>query len=135
MNLTKTAAILALMVALAATGHLIYLSTVVRGRYEKAASNCMTCTAVKEAVASNWRSVESSIERLKAQKKFREAEKVAREHAGERPVNIDVPCLDCEVPAPDYSTSITVAALGLLAAAVLFGAVKPRRSSGEWGGS
>jgi hypothetical protein len=128
MNLTKAAAILALMVALVAAGYLLYLSTVVRNRYEKAASNCATCTAVKEVVASNWRSVESTIEVLKAQKKYREAEKVAQEHAGERPVNIEVPCSDCEMPAPDYSTPTTVAALGLLAAAVLFGAVKPART-------
>ncbi|MGB9202334.1 MAG: hypothetical protein WCB94_00030 [Terriglobales bacterium] len=128
MNLTKTAAILVLMVALAAAGYLLYLSTLVRGRYEKAASSCATCTAVKEAVASNWRSVESSIELLKAQKKYREAEKVAQQHAGERPVSIDVPCSDCEMAAPDYSTPTTVVALGLLAAAVLFGAVKPART-------
>jgi hypothetical protein len=127
MNLTKTAAILALMVALAAAGQLIYLSTVVRSRYQASVSNCMTCTAVKEAVTSNWRSVESSIELLKAQKKYREAEKVAQEHAGEKPVDIDVPCSDCETRAPDYSTPTTVAALGLLVAAVLFGAVKPTR--------
>jgi hypothetical protein len=127
MNLTKTAAILALIVALAAAGYLTYLSTVVRSRYEKSISNCMTCTAVKEAVASNWRSVESSIELLKSKKKYREAEKVAQEHAGEKPVDIDVPCSDCETPAPDYSTPTTVAALGLLASAVLFGAARPTR--------
>ncbi len=34
-NLTKTAAILALLVALAAAGYLTYLSIVVRSRYEK----------------------------------------------------------------------------------------------------
>jgi hypothetical protein len=127
MNLTKTAAILALMVALAAAGYLIYLSTVVRQRYQASVANCTTCTAIKEAVASNWRSVEATIGHLKAQKKFREAEKVAREHAGERPVSIDVPCSDCEIPAPDYSTPTSVAAVGLLVSAVLFGAVKPAR--------
>lgn len=127
MNLTKTAAILALMVALAAAGYLIYLSTVVRQRYQAAVASCTTCTAIKEAVASNWRSVEATIDRLKAQKKFREAEKVAREHAGERPVNIDVPCSDCEIPAPDYSTPTSVAAVGFLVSAVLFGAVRPAR--------
>jgi hypothetical protein len=127
MNVTKTAAILALMIALAAAGYLIYLSTVVRQRYQASVANCTTCTAIKEAVASNWRSVEATIGHLKAQKKFREAEQVAREHAGERPVNIDVPCSDCGTPAPDYSTPTSVAAVGLLVSAILFGAVKPAR--------
>jgi len=127
MNLTKAAAIIVLIGALVAAGYLIYLYTVVKGRYEKSLSSCTTCRAVKEAVAANWRSVESSIEGLKAKKKYREAEKLAQEHAGERPVDIDVPCSDCETPAPDYSTPTAVAALGLLASTLLFGAVKPRR--------
>src|ERR1019366_3030125 len=78
MNLTKAAARLALMVALVAAGYRLYLSTVIRNRYEKAASNCATCTAVKEVVASNWRSVESSIELLKAQKKIGKLKKLRK---------------------------------------------------------
>jgi hypothetical protein len=127
MSLTKAAAIMVLLVALAAAVYLIYLSTVVRGRYEASLANCATCTAIKEVADANWRSIESNIELLKAKKKYREAEKFAQEHAGERPVNFDVPCSDCETPAPDYSMPTTVASLGLLASALLFGAVKPRR--------
>jgi hypothetical protein len=82
----------------------------------------MNCTTVKEAVAANWRWVESSIELLKAKGKYREAKKFVQDHAGERPINIDVPCLDCETPAPDYFMPSAVAAVGLIASAVLFGA-------------
>jgi hypothetical protein len=125
--MTKTAAVLTLLVALAAAVYLIYLSTVARHRYEVASANCKTCTAIKDAVETNWRSVQSSIELLKAKKQYKEAERVAKEHAGERPVNFDVPCLDCEIAAPDYTAPTTVAALALLTSTILFGAVKPKR--------
>ncbi len=127
MNLTKATAVLALMVALVAAVYLVYESTVVRDRYKSAHSSCMNCAAVKEALAANWRVVESSIELLKAKGKYREAEKFAQDHASERPVNIDVPCLDCDTPAPDYSMPSAVAAVGLIASIVLFGAAKPRK--------
>ncbi|MGA2979270.1 MAG: hypothetical protein ABSD76_06735 [Terriglobales bacterium] len=127
MNLTKAAAVLALMVALAAAADLIYESTVVRNRYNSAHLSCMNCTAVKEALAANWRVVESNIELLKAKGENREAEKFARDHAAEKPISIDVPCLDCDTPAPDYSMPSAVAAVGLIASRVLFGAVKPRK--------
>jgi hypothetical protein len=125
MNPTKAAAIIALIVALAAAGYLVYESTAVRDRYKASIVACMSCTATKEAVAANWRSVESSLELLKAKKKYREAEKFAQKHADERPINTDVPCSDCATPAPDYATPSAVAAVGLIAAVVLFGAVKP----------
>jgi len=127
MNLVKIAAIIALMVALAAAVYLGYESTVVRERYKAANLACRNCTAVKEAVAANWRVVESNIELLKAKGKHREAEKFARDHAGEKPLDIDVPCSDCDIPAPDYSMPSAVAAVGLIASRVLFGAVKPRK--------
>jgi hypothetical protein len=116
-----------LIVALAATGYLVYLSTVVRNRYNASLVNCANCTAVKEAVAANWQSVESRIESLKAAGKKREAEKFAREHANERPLNIEVPCSDCDTPAPDYSLSAATAVVGFIASMVLFGVAKPRR--------
>jgi len=125
MNLTKAAAIIALMVALVAAGYLVYESTAVRVRYKASIMACMSCTATKEAVAANWHWVESSIELLKAKGKYREAEKFAQKHADERPINTDVPCSDCDTPAPDYSTPSAVAAVGLIASVVLFGAVKP----------
>jgi hypothetical protein len=123
----KAAAIFALVIGLAAAAYLAYLSTVVRQRYNLSVSNCANCTAVKEVVAANWVAIQSRIDLLKAEKKYREAEKLAIEHAKERPVNIDIPCVDCETLAPDYSTSTTVAVIGLIASAVLFGAVKPKR--------
>ena len=123
----KAAAIIALMIGLVATGYLAYLSLIVRSRYNASVVNCTECTAVKEAVATNWRSVESGIALLKSKGKYREAEKFAHEHAGEQPVNVDVPCADCETPAPDYSRPTIAAAVGFIASALLFGAVKPGR--------
>ena len=127
MNLTRTAAIIALMVAFAAAVYLVYQSTVARDRYKAARLACANCTAVKEAVAANWQVVQSNIENLKAQGKYREAEKFAREHAREEPSDIVVPCMDCDIPAPDYSLPSAVTAVGLMASSILFGAVKQRR--------
>jgi hypothetical protein len=121
----KAAAILALLIALAATGYLIYQSTIIRNRYNEAALNCRDCTAVKEAFASNWKTVESNIELLKSKGKNREAEKYAKEHAIEKPVDVDIPCSDCDTPAPEYSTPSAIAVSGLILSMVLFGAVKP----------
>jgi len=123
----KAAAILALGIALAAAAYLIYQSTVIRNRYNEAVLNCRDCTAVKEAFASNWKTVESNIALLKSKGKNREAEKYAKEHAIEKPVDVDVPCSDCDIPAPEYSTPGAIAVSGLILAMVLFGAVKPAR--------
>jgi hypothetical protein len=78
-------------------------------------------------MAANWREVESSIALLKAKGKYREAEKFARDHASEKPPDIDLPCMDCETPAPDYTMPSAIAGLGLIASTLLFGASKPRR--------
>ena len=121
----KAAAIISLMIALAAAGYLIYESTVIRNRYNEAVLSCKDCTAVKEAVAANWKAVESNIELLKSKGKYREAAKYAKEHAIEKPVEVDVPCVDCDTPAPDYSTPSAIAVSGLILSTVLFGAVKP----------
>jgi hypothetical protein len=127
MNLTKAAAVIALIVALVAAGYLAYDATLVRSRYDAAVLACTNCTTLKESMAANWREVQSSIERLKAKGKNREAEKFARDHAGEKPLDIDVPCTDCETQPPDYTMPSTVAGLGLIASTLLFGASKPRR--------
>ena len=123
----KAAAIFALGIALAAAAYLIYQATTIRNRYNEAVLNCRDCTAVKEAFAANWKTIESNIELLKSKGRKREAEKYAKEHAREKPVDVDVPCSDCDIPAPEYSTSGAVAVSGLILAMVLFGAVKPRR--------
>jgi hypothetical protein len=127
MNLTKAAAVITLIVALVAAGYLAYESTLVRSRYNAAVLACKNCTTLKESIAANWREVESSIELLKAKGKYREAAKFARDHAGEKPLDMEVPCMDCETPAPDYTMPSDIAALGLIASALLFGASKPRR--------
>jgi len=127
MNLTKAAAMITLIVALAAAGYLAYEAAFVRSRYDAAVLACANCTTLKESMAANWREVESSIELLKAKRKYREAEKFARDHAREKPLDIDVPCTDCETPAPDYAMPSTIAGLGLIGSALLFGATKPRR--------
>jgi len=127
MNLTKAAAMITLIVALAAAGYLAYEAAFVRSRYDAAVLACANCTTLKESMAANWREVESSIELLKAKRKYREAEKFARDHAREKPLDIDVPCTDCETPAPDYAMPSTIAGLGMIGSALLFGATKPRR--------
>ena len=127
MNLTKAAAVIMLIVALVAAGYLAYEATFVRSRYDAAVLACTNCTTLKESMAANWREVQSNIKLLKDKRKYREAEKFAREHAGEKPVDIDVPCTDCETPAPNYTLPSAIAGLGLIASALLFGASKPRR--------
>ncbi len=115
------------MIALAAAGYLAYEATVLQPKYQTAALACTNCTTVKDAAQANWRQIESNIEVLKAQKKYREAEKLAHEHANEKPLDIDIPCSDCEIPAPDYTRPGTVAVLGSIASAMLFGAVKAKK--------
>jgi hypothetical protein len=127
MNLTKAAPVITLIVALVAVGYLAYEETLVRSRYNAAVLACTNCTTLKESMAANWREVESSIALLKAKGKYREAEKFAWEHAGEKPLDIDVPCTDCEMPAPDYTMPSVIAGVGLVASTLLFGASKPRR--------
>jgi hypothetical protein len=123
----KAAAVITLMIALAALGYLAYETTELRPKYQAAALACTDCTAVKEAAQANWRQIESNIELLKAQKKYREAEQLAHDHAHEKPLDIDIPCSDCEIPAPDYTRPGTVAVLASIASAMLFGAVKAKK--------
>ena len=127
MNLIKAAAVITLIVGLVAAGYLAYELTLVRGRYDAAVLACTNCTTLKESMAANWREVESSIALLKAKGKYREAEKFARDHTGEKPPDVDLPCMDCETPAPDYTMPGAIAGLALIASTLLFGASKPRR--------
>src|ERR1700686_2824042 len=127
MNLTKAAAVITLIVALVAAGYLAYEATFLRSGYDAPGLACTNCTTLKESMAANWREVESSIELLKAKRKYREAKKFGRAHAGEKPPHIDVPCMDCETPPPDYTMASAIAGLGLIASTLLFGASKPRR--------
>src|SRR5260370_41206762 len=127
MNLTKAAAVITLIVALVAAGYLAYEATLVRSRYDAAVLACTNCITLKESMAANWREVESNIKVLKDERKYREAEKFAREHAGEKPLDMDIPCMDCETPAPDYTMPSAIAGLGFIASALLFGASKSRR--------
>ncbi len=125
--MTKAAAIIALIVTLIAAGYLVYESTAVRDAYKASILACMSCTTAKQAAEANWRWVESSIELLKAKGQYREAEKFAKDHAGERPVNTDVPCSDCGAIVPNYTTPGAVAVVGLIVSLVLFGAAKPKK--------
>jgi len=124
--MTKAAAILALVVTLLAAGCLVYEATVIRDGYRSSVSACMSCTTAKEAATANWEYVQSQVQLLKAQGKNREAEKFAQDHAGDRPVNTDVPCSDCNTPAPDYTAAGAVTIVGLIASVALFG-VKPKK--------
>src|SRR5260370_21410939 len=101
MNLTKAGAAITVIVALVAAGYLAYEATLVRSRYDAAVLACANCTTLKESMAANWREVESSIKLLKDKRKYRAAEKFARDHAGEKPPDIDRPFMHCETPAPD----------------------------------
>jgi hypothetical protein len=125
--MTKAAALITMMVALVAAAYLVYEATVVRPKYQAAALACTNCTTVKEAAEAHWRQIEATIELLKAQTKYREAEKFAHDHASEKPLDIDIPCADCETPAPDYTKPGTAVVLGSIASAMLFGAVKARK--------
>jgi polyferredoxin len=128
MNPTKAAAILALIVTLVAVGFMcvtLYQEKV-ELKFALEAMGCASCVSGKEAVVANWRYVQSHIELLKAQGKDREALNFEREHAGERPINTDLPCPTCDLPGPDYTTPGAVAVVGLIVSLALFGAAKPR---------
>jgi len=127
--LTRVAAMIAMVVTLAAAGYVsfVFYQDKVERKFDKAASLCALCTAGKQAALANWDSVQSHIAQLKSQGKNKDAARFAQEHAGERPVDTDVPCSDCGLPGPDYNTPGAVTAVGLIASVVLFGAVKPSK--------
>jgi polyferredoxin len=128
MNPTKAAAILALIVTLVAVGFMcvtLYQEKV-ELKFALEAMGCAKCVSAKEAAVANWHYVQSQIELLKAQGKDREALKFEREHAGERPVNSDLPCPTCDLPGPNYATPGAVAIVGLIVSLALFGVAKPK---------
>jgi hypothetical protein len=124
MNPTKAAAVVALVVTLVAAGDLcvtLYQDKV-QLKFQLEAMRCASCVSGREAAAANWNYVQSQIELLKIEGKDREAFKFEQDHAGERPVNADVPCPYCDLPPPDYTTPGVVAVVGLIVSLALFGA-------------
>jgi hypothetical protein len=132
MNLTKAAAIVAIMVTVAAGGDLCFIlyQDKVEDKFEKQASRCALCTVSGQAAAINWNYVQSHIKMLNAQGKNKEAAKFAEEHANQKPVDVDLPCSDCDLPGPDYNTPGSITAVGMIASAVLFAAA--RRKPARW---
>ena len=128
MNAMKSAAVVALLVTLVAVGYLCvtFYQEKVDLKFQIEALSCASCTTAKEAAVANWNYVQSRIELLKTQGKDREALQFEREHAGERPVNTDLPCPTCNLPGPDYMTPGAVAIVGLIVSLALFGAAKPK---------
>ena len=129
MNLTKAAAVLTLIVALVVAGYLACEATLVRSRYDAAVLACTNCTTLKESMAAKLigerSSPTSNFSRLS--ENIGKPKNLHRDHAGEKPPDIDVPCTDCETLAPDYTMPSTIAGVGLIASTLLFGASKPRR--------
>jgi hypothetical protein len=117
---------IAMVVTLAAAGYVsfVFYQDKVERKFDKAASLCALCTTGKQVAQTNWDSVQSHLEQLKSHKRNKEAEKFAQAHASEKPD--DAPCTDCDLPGPDYNTPGAVAAVGLIASVVLWGAVKPK---------
>jgi hypothetical protein len=126
MNPTKAAAVLALIVTVVALGFMcvtLYQEKV-ELKFALEAMGCASCVTAKEAIAANWRAVQSQIELLKAQGKDQEALNFERQHAGEQPVNTDLPCPTCDLPGPNYTTPGAVVIVGLIVSLALFGAAK-----------
>ncbi len=128
MNPTKAAAILALIVTLAAAGDLLYVlyQDKVELKFVNEALDCLACKSAKNAAVANWEYVESKIELLDAQHRYAEEAAFKKQHAGEQPVNTDLPCSSCDLPGPDYTTPGAVAVVGLIVSLALFGAAKPK---------
>jgi hypothetical protein len=130
MNPTRAAATIALIVTLVAAGYLcvILYQDKVEMKFQIEALHCASCISAKEAAVANWNYVQSYIELLQAQGKDREALKFARDHAGEKPVNSEVPCPDCDLHSADYTTPGAVALVGLLISLTLFGVAGKQRT-------
>ena len=130
MNPTKAAAAIALIVTVVAAGYLCvtFYDDKVALKYQIEALHCASCMSAKEAAVANWNAVQSHIELLQAQGKDREALKFAQDHAGEKPVNTDVPCPNCDLPSPDYTTPGAVVVIGLIVSLTLFGVAGKQRT-------
>jgi hypothetical protein len=128
MNPTKAAAILALVVTLVAVGFMcatLYQEKV-ELKFTLEAMHCASCVTGKQAAVANWHAVQSQIELLKAQGKDRQALTFEEAHAGDQPVNTDLPCPTCNLPGPDYMTPGVIAIVGFTVSLALFGAAKPK---------
>jgi hypothetical protein len=125
MNPIKAAAIIALIVTLVAVGFMcvtLYQEKV-ELKFALEAARCLSCISGKEAAVANWRAVQSHLGLLDAEAKYGEEKEYLLKHAGEEPVNIDVPC---DLPGPDYTTPGAVAIVGLMVSLTLFGFARRR---------
>jgi len=115
MNPTKAAAILALIVTLAAAGDLLYVQyqEKVELKFALEALDCAKCRSAKSAAVANWEYVESEIELLDQQQKYAEEAAFQKQHAGERPVNTDLPCPIATRP-PGLQHTGAIAIIGLI---------------------
>jgi hypothetical protein len=131
MNLTKAAAIIALIVTLIAAGDLLYVlyQEKVELKFELEVLDCAKCRAAKGAAIANWEYVESHIELLDQQHKYAEEVAFQKQHASERPVNTDLPCPNCDLTGPDYTTPGAIAVVGLIVTLALFGATNRKTES------
>jgi hypothetical protein len=127
MNPTKAAAILALMVAICATGYLIYQATVVRAQYEADIGHLVACTTKREATTANWEEVQSKIELLRAQGKYKEAIDFEKQHAGERPLFFGECGEFLDLQPPTYGLPAGISVVGLIVSLALFGAARSVR--------
>jgi hypothetical protein len=127
MNPTKTAAILA------AAGDLLYVlyQEKVELKFALEALDCANCRTAKNAAVANWGYVQSEIELLDQQHKYAEEAAFQKKHAGEEPVNTDLPCPNCDTPDPDYTAPGAIAIVGLLTSLALFGAAKKKTPASD----
>jgi hypothetical protein len=129
MNPFKAAAILSLIVAFCAVAYLAYQYSVIRPKYESEVQEVATCESGRAAATANWDNVQSHIELLKAQGKFKEAGTYATQHADERPLFIGECGQFADLQAPIYTWPSVIAIVGLIAALALFGAARPHVKS------
>jgi hypothetical protein len=126
MNPTKAAAILTLIVAIGAAGYLIYQATVVRAKYEADVVSVAACATKREATTANWEEVQSKIELLKAQGKYKEALDFAKQHAEEKPFFVGECGQSLDLQPPTYALPAGISVVSLIASLALFGAAKSK---------
>jgi hypothetical protein len=99
----------------------VYQHAVIEEQDQKAALECLSCNAAKEAAVANWEDVQSKVDLLLAPGKPREALKFKHEHEGERPLNQDIPCSARDFSPPEYWIPSAIGVLGLIISLTLFG--------------
>jgi hypothetical protein len=126
MNPTRAAAILALIVTIGAAGFLIYQATAVQSKYSADLLERDSCEVKRQAVVSNWEVIESHIDLLNTQGKYREAIAFEKKHADERPLFIGNCGQFFDIQPPIYAWPAGITLVGLITSLALFGAAKPR---------